>query len=152
MGINFKMNADNRGPVKAALTESVERALLAIGAQCEGHAKVELSNTPKRIDTGLLRNSITYALAGEPPQKSRYSGDRPPRSNPKASVPSGVYAGQAPSVKGHEQAVYVGTNVEYATYVHNGTSRMAPNHFLKNAVVKNRDEYKAIIKKFLSDA
>lgn len=41
-------------------------------------------------------------------------------------------------------AAYVGTNVEYAIYVHEGTRKMRPNRFLKNAVVKNKDEYKAI--------
>lgn len=48
-------------------------------------------------------------------------------------------------------STYVGTNVEYAIYVHEGTRKMAPNRFLKNAVVKNKDEYKAIAEKHLKD-
>ncbi len=150
MDISFKFIKDNLPQVKAASDEAVEAALLAIGAQCEGHAKVELSNTPKRIDTGLLRNSITYALAGKPPQIKSYSGNNPPRNNPKGEVPKGSYGGQAPASP--KPCVYVGTNVEYATYVHDGTSSMTPNHFLRNAVTMNADEYRAIAKKELSNA
>lgn len=39
----------------------------------------------------------------------------------------------------------IGTNVEYAEYVHEGTRRMEPNRFLRNAVTKNIDEYKQIL-------
>jgi HK97 gp10 family phage protein len=45
-----------------------------------------------------------------------------------------------------ENVVYVGTNVEYGPYVHEGTDRMAPNRFLRNAVERHRDEYNQIIK------
>lgn len=34
----------------------------------------------------------------------------------------------------------VGTNVEYAPYVHNGTSRMPARPFLRNAGEKNKDK------------
>lgn len=47
-----------------------------------------------------------------------------------------------------EQAVYVGTNVEYAIYVSEGTQKMAPNRFLKNAVERNADQ----IKEYIEDA
>lgn len=47
-----------------------------------------------------------------------------------------------------EQAVYVGTNVEYGIYVHEGTVRMSPNRFLKNAVERNADQ----IKEYIEDA
>ena len=47
-----------------------------------------------------------------------------------------------------EEAVYVGTNVEYGIYVHEGTVRMAPNRFLKNAVERNADQ----IKEYIEDA
>lgn len=51
-----------------------------------------------------------------------------------------------------DNSVYIGTNVEYAIYVHEGTRKMTPNRFLKNAVVQNVDEYKAIAEKYLKDA
>lgn len=105
MGIDFSMES-HADEYKQALERAKQRALEAIGQQCVSHAKVELSNPPKRIDTGNLRNSISHIVQGD--------------------------------------AAYVGTNVEYAIYVHEGTRRMAPNRFLKNAVMNNRDEYQAI--------
>lgn len=48
-----------------------------------------------------------------------------------------------------EEAVYVGTNVEYGIYVHEGTVRMAPNRFIKNAVVKNEKQIREYIEKGL---
>ena len=51
------------------------------------------------------------------------------------------------AVEESEEAVYVGTNVEYAPYVHEGTQRMAPNRFLVNAVERNQDQ----IKKYMED-
>ena len=41
--------------------------------------------------------------------------------------------------------VYIGTNVEYASYVELGTFRMKPRPFLKNAITNYVDEYKGII-------
>ena len=53
-----------------------------------------------------------------------------------------------PVVVESEQAVYIGTNVEYGIYVHEGTVRMSPNRFLKNAVERNADQ----IKDYIEDA
>ena len=111
MGVEFEIYNDKTGEIIEASREAVTRALEAIGFQCEAHAKTELQNTPTRIDTGRLRNSISHYVEGD--------------------------------------ATYVGTNVEYAIYVHEGTRKMAPNRFLKNAVMKNRDEYKAIAESYL---
>ena len=38
----------------------------------------------------------------------------------------------------------VGTNVEYAAYVHNGTSRQKAQPFLTDAVTQNADKYRSI--------
>lgn len=48
------------------------------------------------------------------------------------------------------RAVIVGTNVEYSIYVHEGTHRQKAQPFLKNAVVKNFDTYKDIMRDALS--
>lgn len=45
-----------------------------------------------------------------------------------------------------DDAVYIGTNVEYAPYVHEGTDRMDPNRFLRNAAEKHVSEYKQMIR------
>lgn len=48
-----------------------------------------------------------------------------------------------------ERTAYIGTNVEYAIYVHEGFRRgnkdIAPNRFLTNAVLKHVDEYRNIV-------
>lgn len=49
-----------------------------------------------------------------------------------------------------DKEVQIGTNVEYAIYVHEGTSRMTPNRFLKNGMELNLDEYREIIREYLS--
>ena len=124
------------------VSDSIEAALEAIGIHLSGEAAEELENSPRRIDTGLLRNSITYALDGEAPGIKSYTSDD-------KSV-SGSYSGTAPKEKGKDRSVIVGTNVEYALYVHEGTSRMSPNRFLKNALDRNRDQINEYIKKAMS--
>lgn len=47
-----------------------------------------------------------------------------------------------------DNSVTVGTNVEYAIYVHEGTRKMAPNAFLKNAFEMNMDQ----IRQYIIDA
>ena len=103
---------DHSDEYKRQLLEQLPAALEAIGIHIEGEAKEELENTPRRIDTGNLRNSITHEVSES------------------------------------ENAVYVGTNVEYALYVHEGPSRMEANRFLTNAVDRNRDQ----INQYLMDA
>ena len=56
------------------------------------------------------------------------------------------------SIKGEVEGndtVVVGTNVEYAIYVHEGTRKMLPNRFLRNGIVNNKDEYKEVLEKCL---
>ena len=43
-------------------------------------------------------------------------------------------------------SAYIGTNVEYATYVEFGTSKQKPQPYLKPAVTDHIDEYKKIVK------
>jgi HK97 gp10 family phage protein len=128
--------------VKKGMGKAVERALNAVGLEAEGDAKVELENTPRRIDTGRLRNSITHRVRKEDGEK----------------------------------VVYIGTNVKYALWVHEGTGihaaegggrktpwaykgkdgkthfthGMKPNRFLRNAIEKNREKYKSIIERELN--
>ena len=120
--------------------EALERAMEAIGIHLEGEAKEELENTPRRVDTGLLRNSITYAIDGKSAAISSYTDDEGKKS--------GTYHGTAPKEE-KGRSVAVGTNVSYAPYVHEGTSKMAPNRFLKNAVERNKEQVTQYIKKEL---
>lgn len=47
-------------------------------------------------------------------------------------------------IDGGELSTYIGTNVEYARYVHNGTSRQKAQPFLTDAVNQNADKYRRI--------
>lgn len=139
---------DNSEKVKNNVGLLTEQALTIVGGLVESYAKLELERNPHRVDTGLLRNSITYALAGEPTAISGYSGDRPSQYKNDNVVPTGTYSGTAPADndKKNKHTVYVGTNVEYAPYVHEGTTRMSPNHFLRNACQNNRAQIEATLK------
>ena len=50
-----------------------------------------------------------------------------------------------------EPAVYIGTNVEYATYVCLGTIHMNAQPFLKPAVNDHKDEYRKILENSLKN-
>lgn len=129
--------------------KAIEAVLEGIGGHIEGEAKEELENSPRRVDTGLLANSITYALDGEAPHKSTYSANRESKYTGK-KPPSGSYSGTAPKEGGKNRSVIIGTNVEYALYIHEGTSANSPNRFLKNAVERNKDQITDYIKKALN--
>lgn len=49
-----------------------------------------------------------------------------------------------------EEAVYIGTNVEYAAYQEYGTSRMKAHPYLKPGIMNNLETYKEIAEKYLS--
>ena len=51
-----------------------------------------------------------------------------------------------------EEAVYIGTNVEYASYVENGTSRRKGVYFLRGAAQDHGSYYRGIMKKHLENA
>lgn len=112
---------------------AIERAMNAIGIHLEGEAKDELENSPRRVDTGRLKGSITYAT------ETNHSSGQAPASG-------GDFATHATPEKG---TVYVGTNVEYAAYVHEGTQRMTANRYLKNAFSRNASQIKEYLMKEL---
>lgn len=102
---------DNSRQFIDELHRKEESVLTAVGIFLMGEAQDELENSPRRVDTGNLKNSIGQKYVGS------------------------------------EKAVYIGTNVDYGIYVHEGTVNMTPNRFLKNAVENNRDQ----IKKYIED-
>ena len=115
--ISFK---DNSPEFLNELSNRVDTILEAVGVHIETEAAKELNGvqgSPKRIDTGLLHNSITYAVSGEAPAISSYSGDRPSRYGKSQEIPHGSYSGTAPTDPDNAKAVYIGSNVEYAAYV-----------------------------------
>ena len=153
---------DNSAAIIAAVEAAAETALDAAGMQAATMAARELQKSPSRIDTGLLKNSITWAVSGKPAAISSYSAERPSKYTGKMPDP-GSYSGTAPADIGKTKSVYIGTNVEYAIYVHDGASsgflskllgrknRMAPNRFLKNAIMNNKGELLDIMKRTLQN-
>lgn len=133
MGNDVKIT-DNTDKFLQAMEQKIEKALVSVGMQCEGDAKLELESDPRRVDTGRLRNSITYATT------KSHSSPQSTFGNPDASSADGVSQSQA-----EENAVVIGTNVEYGIYVHEGTTRMSPNRFLRNAVERNEETYHKMI-------
>lgn len=133
---------DNKELVLQATDRQIEMALIAIGAKMESHAKADY--VP--VDTGRLKNSITFALAGGPAQISSYGPDS--GGDDKQSKP---YSGTAPSDPGGKvRSVYVGSNVEYAEVVEVGTSGRVGKHYLRQAVNNHTEEYKELVKQALS--
>ena len=147
MGFDFQMRDDRTKEVKEQVAGRALVALDAVGMQASSLAKMELQKSPMRVDTGLLRNSITHAVSGKPAAIGSYSADTPKKGREN----SGSYAGSAPAPSTPQQPfVLVGTNVEYALYVHEGTRNMAPNRFIANALRNNTGELEKIIKTVLS--
>lgn len=117
---------DNVDEIKKATNEAIITALDAIGMQAATLARMELQNSPSRIDTGLLRNSITHAVSGKPAAITEYKGsdthtDESPSAvrrgivgKPAPEPRSGTYEGTAPDDPEGQKAVYIGSNVEYA--------------------------------------
>lgn len=146
----FGILENNAEKIKEATREHVLSALDAIGMQAATLAKVELQKAPERIDTGLLRNSITHAVCGRPAAMASYSADNPSKYTGKTPE-GGSYGGTAPAADDPAKLfVLVGTNVEYALYVHEGTTDMTPNRFLTNAIKNNGAEFQQIMERELN--
>lgn len=131
----MRIENDNRDAVLKELDERVRLALKAVGMQ----AVSDVTQDPIPVDTGLMRNSITYAISGEPPEKSSY---RATKGNARGS-----YRGTAPN--DDIPAVYIGTNVHYAKYLEFGTSKMKARPFLRVKLKANLGRYKEILLKYL---
>lgn len=130
---------------------AIQAALEIIGGKLERYAKQELTASGA-VDTGLLRNSVTYVVSGGSPSIQTYHADRGSSgktagSKSTGSVRIGRYRGTMGSPD--ENAVYVGTNVEYAPYIEFGTSRMKPRPYLRPAVQNHLQEFKQIIANLL---
>lgn len=91
-----------------ALDEQIEAALTAVGMQAETYAKQLVP-----VDTGRLRNSLTY------------------------------------EVDTSNKAVIIGSGVEYAPFVEQGTSKRGAKPYLRPAIIDHRDDYQRIVENIL---
>ena len=171
--MRFNLHVKN---VEKYTEESILKALEVIGLKAETYAKAKCP-----VDTGLLRNSIAHALAGEVPsigasnmgtsKKARtYHANairkdgRPvemvesvdKKGKKKQELPKGTYTGHTPKKKG-EYRVYVGTNVEYAPYVEMGHidarsgRHIKAQPYIHPAFEEHMNEYQEILKEYLQE-
>lgn len=136
--VNFK---DNSGHVRKEFRERVQLALRAIGEECEGYAKEDCP-----VDTGRLRNSITYATAtrqGEPNKNQTHRDG----SIPQDALPSDYKMKATPE----DDSVYIGTNVEYGPYIEfmSMAHKVGKAHFLRDAATTHNERYKKIAEAIL---
>lgn len=146
--------SDNTSEFHDLLKKAIKRGLIAIGMTAERHAKDKISlpkphadgTTRPNVDTGRLRNSITFALAGEQANIQQYSWQKGTVS--KAPAGTAQYSGTADNDPG----VYIGTNVEYAADVELGGSKSKAYPFLTPAATEHNDEYKNLMEESLKNA
>lgn len=122
--------------VLKASDAAVERGLEAIGMQSVTltHRDKEQGGTP--VDTGRLRNSIAWATE----KKSGGGSD-------------GQGGGDASEAgKADKYTVVIGTNVEYAESVEEGSSKRKAYHMLRNAINDEMDEKERIMRASLEAA
>lgn len=142
MGFSVKIKDDETKKIIKELGEAVDLALEECGSEAEGYAKMKCP-----VDTGLLHNSITYALHGKMANIKEYTADEPDESG---NIKSGKYSGNADD---DELCVYIGTNLEYGGYVEMGSSgRLEPRPFLKPAIEEHKEKYQKIFEKHMKES
>ena len=153
---------DNTEEFKKEFGEKLKTALEAVGMQAEGNAKLEIENLPRRVDTGLLRNSITHRVINENSVvigSNTYYAVYVHEGTGKYAVNGSTSDGWWVYVKGSTSSKISAHGKRYteaqarrivAFLKSKGldahmTQGMKPNRFLTNAMEKHRDEYKKII-------
>lgn len=129
--------------VEKALQAAMDKAAMMCGMVAETAAKQSLTASGA-VDTGYLRNSVTFGIGGKPPHISQYSG----KGKKGKPARTGGYGGSLPADSDpDERTVYVGTNVEYAPEIEFGTSRMAARPFIRTAFSDNLGKVEAAVRK-----
>lgn len=137
---NFEISMESYvSDFKKAAWSQGEKALTQVGIDAQRNVAALVP-----VDTGLLRNSITYAISGQAPAKNSYKGK---------DGTHGSYDGTVGDPD--ELAVYIGTNVEYAEAVEYGDRMHHENgqaHFLRDGISDHLDEYKEAIERIMDEA
>lgn len=144
---DFTIENEHIDELLNALTEKKKAVLTAVGLEASGNVIDEITSLGA-VDTGLLRNSITFAISGEGAHIGSYTANKAKIINGQAVLMKGSYFGLAPN--DNIPAVYIGTNVEYAKYVQFGTSKYPKARDFMSAPIKaNLGTYKQIIEEEL---
>lgn len=125
----------NLQAVLKATQDAVDRGLEACGMEAVTLTHRDKANNGTPVDTGRLRNSIAWAVGGE----HGGGGD-------------GAGGEDAPSGAAPKDTLVIGTNVEYARYIEEGSYGRHAYHMLRNALVDGADRYERIIKASLEAA
>ena len=133
---------DNSEEYKDLLNQAIRRGLRTIGMRAETHAK---ETCP--VDTGYARNSITYALSGEPAAISSYEADRGKGGKPHKT---GKYSGTMGNTE--DKYVVIGSNVEYFPFIEEGARGRKARHTLRKAATDHKDEYKQLLTDSIKNA
>jgi len=129
--VTISLVDDHSAEVLAAAKKQIANALEAIGGEAEKHAKEKCP-----VDTGRLRNSITFATKNAHGNPNGSGGERAKSSDyQRHSTPE-------------ENMVYVGTNVEYAEIQEYFGKKP---HYLRNSLTQHTDDYKKIVEAALKD-
>ena len=130
-GMRFTIRVENNSQlVISELEKATERALYAIVVKAVEGSVNAISgryDIKPAVDTGRLRASISFIT----PTEKGGSGQ------PK---PANAQAGDDLTGTAEQNTVVVGSNVEYAEYVHNGTSKMAARPFLREGIDKTKNQ------------
>ena len=136
---------DNSGAAKQQMERNIGKALTMMGIKWQEIATKEATATGV-VDTGRLRASLSY-ITPDTASGRNMSEPKPGKDGkPPYSSPSDALGGNAP-----DNTLIVGTNVEYAPYVHEGTSRMDGRPFISDAVMNYKDDYNEICFKELGE-
>lgn len=153
---------DNTDEFKKEIEEKVKTALEAVGMQAEGNSKLEIENMPRRVDTGLLRNSVTHRVVGDDSviigsnvYYAVYVHEGTGKYATSGSTGDGwwvyVRGSTSSKISAHgkrytqAQARRIVAFLKSKGLDAHMTQGMKPNRFLTNAMEKYRDEYKKII-------
>lgn len=154
---SVKLTVNNIEEAKKIMHKRILVALEASGLFAERKAKEKCP-----VDTGRLRNSITHVVSGDPERSYSFSADYTSKfltgenralSKEEKEMDNKTYI--IPKTDENLETLWVGTNVFYAPYVEagvleDGTYRK-PKPFLVPALTEHKNEYKAIIIRYLSN-
>lgn len=122
---------DNSDRILREFDRKIALACELIGVEAERNAKEDCP-----VDTGRLRNSITYAVKEGQGLANQEPGEQAdPEEYQKLTEPE-------------EKTVYIGTNVKYAPPVElrDVTHKSGKAHFLRDAVANHGKKYEEIAK------
>lgn len=128
--MTWHVTLDNTALVLMAKENQVKNGLAAIGAEAVTYAQ---GGCP--VDTGRLRNSISYMTQSKQGGQNSKNGEKAKAED------------YAPRGLPDKNSVYIGTNVEYAPaqeYL-DMTHKTGGPHFIKNAAANHGDRYKELM-------